>query len=625
MFQSSILFAVLGLALLSTALFAGEDPSRVLVVYRANHVDSDSNGVSDSRDLALYYQARRNIPDSNMLGLTISCFPAYDTKAQIQLFFREIVLPLREKIDSLGRDSIDYIVLCKGIPWRVNGQYPVDENLARLYSLGSDTLTMSIGYSPNPFFEPSPGMATDLGHFDHSYKINGTDPFYLVTELDGFNNQYAKELVDRALYAEKYLYPADGYYSGTGYVDTRYGKYSDDTLNQHYPTGYMGYAGADFDMAMGRLFLTRAGFACKWENTLLDDAPADSHGFVIGDVEALFSDGTSARYAPSALWYGGWYCFARYALYAWGWLPGAVACDLNSNSMENLQNTTTCFGAGAFYQGLTAGCGVISEPGLSGHTHPEKLLYYILNGYNFAEAAYHAEPALGWKTRNIGDPLYNPMKAKTPEKDTVAPPMPVITSWSANSARTREKIRVSISTDGRAPDLVLCKFQFGLTSTYDSTMDYGTWFSGKQVRVYKMVHDIDVRNLLPDTLYHFKVMLMDPVGNITETGDLTFSTYAMGVETLQPENMPGAVSMDEPEPNPFNPSTVISFRLPKAMQIALSVYDARGSKVAVVASGKLAAGGHQFRFDAQGLSSGVYVCRLQAGDAALTRKMILIR
>ncbi|MFH0920480.1 MAG: TIGR03790 family protein [Fibrobacterota bacterium] len=616
---------ILASIFLSASLSANENPSRVLVVYRVNHTDTDSNGVSDSRDLALYYQAKRGIPESNMLGLTTSRYPAYDTKAHVQLFFEEIVLPLRRKIDSLGRDSIDYIVLCKGMPWRVYGQYPVDENLAPLYSIGSDTLAMNFGYKTNPFFEPSPSVASDRGPFDHSYKINGTDPFYLVTELDGFNLQYAKELVDRALYAEKYLSTEPGYYSGIGYVDTRYGQYTDDTLNQHYPTGYAGYAGADFDMAMGRLFMTRAGFPCKWENTLLDDAPPDRHGYVIGDTEALFSDGSSAQYAPNALWYGGWYNFGQYALNAWSWIPGAVVCDLNSNSMENLQSYTSCFGAGALYQGVTAACGVIGEPGLGGHTHPEKLLYYILNGYNFAEAAYHAEPTLGWKTRNIGDPLYNPMKAKTPVRDTVAPPMPTIITWPSVANRTREKIRVGINTDDREPDLVLCKLQFGFTSRYDSTMDYGTWMSGRQIKIYKMVHEIEVRNLLPDTVYHFKVTLMDPVGNTTETGDLTFNTYAMGVEVYRPKALPGAVCLDNPLPNPFNPSTHISFSLPKAMKAVLRVYNAHGERVATLVSGTLMAGRHRLHFNAEGLSSGVYLCRLQTEGRTLTRRMVLVR
>lgn len=83
-------------------------------------------------------------------------------------------------------------------------------------------------------------------------------------------------------------------------------------------------------------------------------------------------------------------------------------------------------------------------------------------------------------------------------------------------------------------------------------------------------------------------------------------------------------------PNPFNPSTTISFSLPAAGAIDLSVYDVSGRLVTTLASGLRAAGPHRETWDgrdANGLEvgSGVYFVRLSvAGDVA-TRKMVLMK
>lgn len=76
-------------------------------------------------------------------------------------------------------------------------------------------------------------------------------------------------------------------------------------------------------------------------------------------------------------------------------------------------------------------------------------------------------------------------------------------------------------------------------------------------------------------------------------------------------------------PNPFNPSTTISFSLASAGYVALDVYDLSGSKVATVASGYFTAGAHTANFNAAGLSSGVYYYKLSAAGFSEVKKMII--
>ena len=78
-------------------------------------------------------------------------------------------------------------------------------------------------------------------------------------------------------------------------------------------------------------------------------------------------------------------------------------------------------------------------------------------------------------------------------------------------------------------------------------------------------------------------------------------------------------------PNPFNPSTLISYRLPQSGKVTLKVYDPVGNEVATLVNQEQSAGRHEVSFDAGHLSSGVYICRIIAGDFVKTIKMSLVK
>jgi hypothetical protein len=84
-------------------------------------------------------------------------------------------------------------------------------------------------------------------------------------------------------------------------------------------------------------------------------------------------------------------------------------------------------------------------------------------------------------------------------------------------------------------------------------------------------------------------------------------------------------SLSQNYPNPFNPSTTIEFTLPEASPVTLTIFDNLGREVATLVRGDLSAGTYETRWDAGNYSSGVYYCRLEAGPAVSTRRLMLVK
>ena len=78
-------------------------------------------------------------------------------------------------------------------------------------------------------------------------------------------------------------------------------------------------------------------------------------------------------------------------------------------------------------------------------------------------------------------------------------------------------------------------------------------------------------------------------------------------------------------PNPFNPSTRISYSVPNASFISLKVYDILGNEVAILVNEEKPAGNYQLDFNALTLTGGVYFYQLTSNSFVDTKKMILLK
>ena len=78
-------------------------------------------------------------------------------------------------------------------------------------------------------------------------------------------------------------------------------------------------------------------------------------------------------------------------------------------------------------------------------------------------------------------------------------------------------------------------------------------------------------------------------------------------------------------PNPFNPLTVVRYRLANRSIAHLRVFNSVGEQIAVLLDGPKDAGLHEITFDGAGLPSGVYFCQLRINDFSQVVKMVLLR
>jgi photosystem II stability/assembly factor-like uncharacterized protein len=88
---------------------------------------------------------------------------------------------------------------------------------------------------------------------------------------------------------------------------------------------------------------------------------------------------------------------------------------------------------------------------------------------------------------------------------------------------------------------------------------------------------------------------------------------------------PRAFALHSSYPNPFNPTTTISFSLKEAGFVKLAVYDVNGRLVRELVNGRGEAGEQRVVFDGRNLATGVYLVRMECGEFRDTQKVVLLK
>jgi hypothetical protein len=136
--------------------------------------------------------------------------------------------------------------------------------------------------------------------------------------------------------------------------------------------------------------------------------------------------------------------------------------------------------------------------------------------------------------------------------------------------------------------------------------------------------DYTLNNVTPSVDYYWRVR--SEFANMSSHWSPRHQ-FMRGVATSLEEGalQPGEFRLLQNYPNPFNPGTTIGFELSESTQVTITIHSVDGRIVATLVNELKTAGSHQASFDAQNLSSGVYLYRMQTQKNVITRTMTLVK
>ena len=398
---------ILVLLLVFSANTYALEPNQILVI-----ANSD---IPSSVHLAEYYCLKREVPVGNVLTLSLGA--KLKNSISRNDYNKYLAGPIREKLFSkefVGK--IKCLLTTYGVPLKVGRRGPLKNKEADLKKLQQllkqsksklewlnattssanqkDAVNRKVlllegmmnqikGNETNASVDSELSMVLYDDYELYRWrpnKLRHNSPYpdirsLMVSRLDGPSFNIARNLIDKALIAEK-----KGL-KGIAYIDSR-GIKDDGTA---YSFGY-------FDQSMRDLaeFIDQnTSMLVKHEST-----------------SKLFEPNS----CPLTAVYCGWYRLAKY-VDAFTFVNGAIGYHIASYEAKNLRDpNSTQWCSAMLRDGVTATLGPVDEPYLHSFPEPKKFFTKLFTGQCLVEAYYHSKPFNSWQLVLIGDPLYRPFK-----------------------------------------------------------------------------------------------------------------------------------------------------------------------------------------------------------------------
>lgn len=348
------------------------EPYEILVV--ANGQEGAGVG------LARFYMQQRNIPSENLLIIQTAAnegIPRY-------YYDDEIAEPVRNFLED--KPAISCLLLFYGVPLRIEGRGLTSEKLKEkeshaarrqqdpVASVDSELSLVRVvdhpvaGWVQNPYFLQFQTQKTEYRKAQ----------VLMVARLDGPDEQTVRRLIADSLQVER-----EGL-TGTAYFDARWPQ----PENQKKLQGYALYDNAIHEAAR----ITK-----KVVPTIIDEQ------------SSLFQRGD----ATDAALYCGWYSHGKY-VDAFDWQQGAVAYHIASSECTTLKKEgSQVWCKRLLEEGVAATVGPVAEPYVQAFPFPQIFFGLLLDGdFTLVEAYFLSLPYISWKMTLIGDPLYQPFRAR---------------------------------------------------------------------------------------------------------------------------------------------------------------------------------------------------------------------
>lgn len=372
----------------------------VLVVANQRMVGSEA--------LARYYMTKRQIPENNLLRLSLTINETMPREEFDAVLKKEISRAIERRKPA----RTEVVVLMQGVPLKVEAPQPTWQEAEELRRLRKEEVKIAKGQTTdsgtlsNIKKDLQGRIAAILKHDQRasvdselalvkrkeSYPLSGwlENPFFLgfdgqqlaitrdevmlVCRLDGPDATTVRRIIDDSLEAEK------SGLQGRAYFDARWPRPAENVRL----SGYQRY-----DLSLHRA----AEVAAQRLPTILDNR------------EELFSGGA----CPDGALYSGWYSLGRY-VEAFSWNRGAIAYHIASSECTTLRDqSSSVWCVQLLANGVAATIGPVHEPYIQAFPLPELFFGLLLQGnLSIGEAYLLSLPFVSWQMVLVGDPLYRP-------------------------------------------------------------------------------------------------------------------------------------------------------------------------------------------------------------------------
>lgn len=355
-----------------------------------------NKSAADSHEVAKLYCSLRGVPETNIIEIDIRDAAKISRKE----YFEKIENPLVKELvsrgavkasplgvqDEAGRDKyafmshdIDFIILCKGVPYGVNSTDPNKTQAGTPNSFSGASDASSVDSELAARFVDSKTLKGSLKNpiFGNISGKNLFSPYGImrVARLDGAEYADVENSLKRAILAEK-----EGL-RGRGYIDKSLREKSGDMWLE---SAEKIIRDMDFDVSV--------------------DERRPLFGF-----EHRF-DGIAIYFG----WYGSIMC--NYFIEdGFHFAPGAVGFHIYSFSAVDMRKRTN-WTPGFVYLGSGMTVGNVYEPFLGATHRPDIMMQALAAGLSAGEAAYASIPVLSWQNIYVGDPMYSPFKVSLEEQ-----------------------------------------------------------------------------------------------------------------------------------------------------------------------------------------------------------------
>jgi len=249
--------------------------------------------------------------------------------------------------------------------------------------------------------------------------------------------------------------------------------------------------------------------------------------------------------------------------------------------------------------------------------------YYDTTGYSRGKVFKTTNAGLSWT--ELGASLFDPKKYSV--NGVVSDP--------ANANRilvATAYYGVYVSTDGGASFTTPSQTTLRTTCLIeDPTVTGRFWLGTDNAGVWTSTNSgVNWQQMNPGLIaLNILCLVYDPVNRALYAGTKGGGLYRYDISTGIDEHMAGPfperLVLDQNYPNPFNGSSVIGYRIAHTGVAKMSIYDLLGREVAVLVNEEKTPGFYSVKFDAGGLSSGMYLYRLSSGSNLEVKAMVLVK